>query len=152
MFIVYFLVWVALNGRFDLEVALFGLPVCAALTLFGRRFLGRRSGGVVRELRRLPRRLAYLGYLLAEIVKAAFLIMGMVFRPRAEVKPVLVYFEGGLRTDAGRAALADSITLTAGTIAVGVSGDTFCVHALDGRLAEGIEESGFARRIRELEE
>lgn len=151
MFIVYYLVWVALNGRFDLEVALFGLPVCAVLTLFGRKFLGDASGGVVRELKRLPGRLAYLGCLLLEIFKAAFAIMGMVFRPGAEVKPVLVYFESGLETDAGRAALADSITLTAGTIAVGVSGDTFCVHALDGSLAEGVEKSGFARRIKELE-
>lgn len=151
MFIVYFLVWVVLNGRFDLEVALFGAPVCAALTLFSRKFLGIRSAGVARELGRLPKRLAYLGYLLVEIFKAAFAIMGMVFRPKAEVRPVLVYFEGGLKTDAGRAALADSITLTAGTIAVGVAGDTFCVHALDGSLAEGIEESGFARRIKELE-
>lgn len=151
MFAVYFLVWIVLNGRFDLEVVLFGVPVCALLALFSLRFLEYRPAGLWGGLRRLPLRTAYLGYLLWEMFRAALSIMAFVFRPGAEPRPVLVYFDSGLATDGARAALADSITLTAGTITVDVNGGAFCIHALDGSMAEGIEESGFARRLRELE-
>jgi multicomponent Na+:H+ antiporter subunit E len=47
--------------------------------------------------------------------------------------------------------LANSITLTPGTITVSVHGDEFCVHALDSSLAEGIEEGGFVHILRKME-
>lgn len=152
VFCLYFLIWVVLNGRLDLGVAVLGIPVCVALTLFQRSFLPSPPGGGLRMLRHLPKRISFLGYLWVKMFKTAFTVMGMVFRPGREGKPVLVFFKSGLETDAGRAALAEAISLTAGTITVGIREDEFCIHALDGSLAEGIETSGFARRIKELEE
>ena len=52
----------------------------------------------------------------------------------------------------GRAVLANSITLTAGTITVETVDGRFCVHALDRSLAEGIEDCEFQRRLEKLEE
>lgn len=47
--------------------------------------------------------------------------------------------------------LANSITLTPGTITVSVEGDVFCVHCLDKELAEGIENSVFVQLLERME-
>ena len=47
--------------------------------------------------------------------------------------------------------LANSITLTPGTITVSVEGDHFFVHCLDRELAEGMEESVFVELLKQME-
>ena len=48
--------------------------------------------------------------------------------------------------------LANSITLTPGTITVSVEGNRFCVHCLDWELADGVEDSVFVELLKEMEE
>ena len=47
--------------------------------------------------------------------------------------------------------LANSITLTPGTITVSVEGDKFLVHCLDKELAAGLEDSVFVELLEEME-
>ena len=85
------------------------------------------------------------------MLRAGFVVMRMIYvRPR-EIRPKLVRFRTPLRMDRHRALLANSITLTAGTITVEAEGDTLLVHTLDVSLAEGIEDSTFQRRLERLE-
>ena len=49
-------------------------------------------------------------------------------------------------------ALANSITLTPGTITVSLKDDTYEVHCLDKGLSEGIEDSCFVKLLKEMEE
>ena len=44
MFIVYFALWVVLNGRWTLEIGAFGLVFAALLYAFSCRFMGYRVG------------------------------------------------------------------------------------------------------------
>ncbi|MPN02134.1 hypothetical protein SDC9_149347 [bioreactor metagenome] len=74
----------------------------------------------------------------------------MVYTKGSETRPVLVYFHTGLKSDKEKTILANSITLTAGTITVQAEDDLFCVHALDRPLADGIENCEFERRISKL--
>ena len=54
-----------------------------------------------------------------------------VFHPAMPIKPGIVRFRSALRTDTGRSVLANSITLTPGTLTVDVSDDgVFYVHWL----------------------
>ena len=66
--------------------------------------------------------------------------------------PTLVTFQSGLKTDFGRFLLANSITLTPGTITVQVEGDTFTVHCLDKSMLDTSENGTFQRWIRKLED
>lgn len=50
-----------------------------------------------------------------------------------------------------QAMLADSITLTAGTITVRAEDGRMLVHTLDTPLAEGIEDSSFQQRLERME-
>ncbi len=52
-------------------------------------------------------------------------------------KPALVRFKTDLKTKQARVVLANSITLTPGTITVTLEEDEYVVHCLDKELAEG---------------
>lgn len=103
-------------------------------------------------LRRLPWLFRYIAILLWEIVKANFAVIHLILSAKLEPEPVLFRFRKPLKMDTHKVLLANSITLTPGTITVDVNEkDEYLVHALDKDLAEGIEDSVFVRMIEEVE-
>ena len=141
MLILLFGFWVLLGGQLTVETAVVGLVICAALYAFMVAFMGyspRREWAVVKRLWRI---LAYAGYLVGEVVKSSVAVLRLIWSPKLVPEPKLISFRTGLRTDAGKVVLADSITLTPGTITVNVKGDRMLVHCLDTSFA--IDESDF---------
>lgn len=151
MFFLFFLVWILLSGKLTLEVCLMGAAVAALFCLFDRRVLGHEAPRARTVLRKLPGALGYLCFLFVEILKAGFVVMKLVYTKGRNMNPELIYFHTGLETEEAKVSLANSITLTAGTITVRVEDDLFCIHTLDRPLAAGIEESEFEHRLRKLE-
>ena len=47
--------------------------------------------------------------------------------------------------------MANSITLTPGTITVAIEGNEFVVHCLDKSFAEGIEDSVFVKLLQKMD-
>ena len=78
--------------------------------------------------------------------------MQLILSPKMEVEPKLVRFRTDLKTDLARVILANSITLTPGTITVTLEGDEYLVHCLDKSMAEGMDDSIFVRLLHQLEE
>ena len=68
------------------------------------------------------------------------------------VEPVLVKIHTNLKSEVARVMLANSITLTPGTITVSLRGQELLVHCLDKSLAEGMENSEFVKLLEALEE
>ena len=89
--------------------------------------------------------------LLREIVKANWQVLRLIWSPRLEVEPELHTFHTKVKSDFGKAILANSITLTPGTITVHVRDDLFMVHCLDRELAEVLEDSEFEKRLEKME-
>ncbi|MEG0778990.1 MAG: Na+/H+ antiporter subunit E [Oscillospiraceae bacterium] len=152
MFVLFFLIWLILNGHIDGEILLFGVLASLAMSWLCYRILGYSSRYDRLFLHKLRWELQYFFGLVWEIILAALAIIKLVYTPKLELKPRLIYFKSKLRSDGAKSALANSITLTAGTITVSVEGDLFCIHALDASLAEGMEDSTFIRRLKRLEE
>ena len=151
MFFVYYGLWLLLNGRASGDVLLVGLPVCALVYLFTWKIVGltpKREWGM---LRRVPALAGYCACLVGEIVKANLQVLRLVFSLREEVEPQLVPVRTQLREEGLRVLLANSITLTPGTITVQMEDDRLLVHALDTSTAEGIEDTVFERKLREME-
>ena len=73
----------------------------------------------------------YFAHLLAEMLKAGLVIMRIIYTRPKGIEPKLVWFHTPLKTDRRRAMLADSITLTAGTITVRAEDGRMLVHTLD---------------------
>ena len=150
LFALLFLLWVLLNGRVTAEICVFGLAAAGALTWFSGRFLG--YGEKRRSVKYYLYLAGYLFVLLWEVLRANTQVFRIVLAGRLSFSPALVYFDTDLKDELSQVMLANSITLTPGTITVQNEGGRFCVHALDRSLAEGIENSIFVRMLRRMEE
>ena len=146
-----FVLWIAFNGRITPEILWIGAIITAALYFFCVKFLSYSLKNELRVLRMVPAGITYAALLLLEIVKACFAVMKIVLNPKYEIHPQLITFRTPLKTTAAQIILANSITLTPGTISVFVEGDRLTVHCLDRALAEGIEDLVFQRRLLKLE-
>jgi len=147
-----FLLWIAFNGRVTLEVVAIGAVIVAALYFFCVKFLNYGLRRELRILRMIPAAIAYIAVLLYEIVKASFQLMRIMFRRGYTVKPQLITFHTPLKTTLAQSLLANSITLTPGTLSVFCEGDKLTVHCLDVSFAKGIENLKFQQRLLRLEE
>ena len=110
MFIVYFALWVILNGKWTTEIGIFGVIFAAALYAFSCRFMGYGFKKDLHYLRRLPTTICYGATLLEEIFKANVTVMKMILDKNFEPQPQLVHFESGLKETRHRVVLADSVT------------------------------------------
>lgn len=148
MALLLFLFWLLLNGRVTLEIVGFGAALTAALMLFMTRVMGYPLRQEWRLLRTAPFLLLYLLNLLRETAIAAATVARLALTPAEHPEPVLVEFRSGLDREALNVLLANSITLTPGTITVFQEHDRFLVHALRREYAEGLADSSFIRLLR----
>ena len=151
MFLILYALWLLLNGRWTMEIAVTGAVLSAGIYLFSCAFLRISPKKEWQLARRLSRFLAYLCFLLTEIVKAAMRTIRLVWAPNLETEPVLKAYQSGLNTRTGKVMLSQSITLTPGTITVDYLGSEFLVHCLDTEFAEGLEHNRMEGKIREIE-
>ena len=153
MSLIYFLLWVIFNGRITFEITVAGVLISLLLDLFVRKILrlNLTLSNLWKFLKIFPDALFYVIVLLIEIVRANLLISKLVLAHEIEVEPCLVKFNTSLKTEAARVALANSITLTPGTITISLEGNEFLVHALDREIAKGLEGSIFERLLQRME-
>lgn len=151
MYVIFFLLWITFNGRVTTEIVLFGLAVSAALYWFICKFMDFSPRRELEYLKKSGYLLQYLYHLVREIVLANFATMRLICSAGRVVEPAVIEFETHLKNDTSRFLLANSITLTPGTITVAVEGNRFIVHCLDKTLAEGIESSVFVRLLEKIE-
>ncbi len=152
MFLFLFFVWVIFNGRLTIEIALFGLIICGCVYWFICHFLDYSPRIDLFAARNAGLFVRYFAVLIAEIVKANFSVIRMIMSSRYVVEPAVVSFVTDLKTESARTMLANSITLTPGTITVSVEGNRFKVHCLDKSLALGINDSVFTKMLHEFED
>lgn len=151
MYIIFFLIWVIFNGQFTLEIATFGAVIAGIMYWFICRFFNYDPKTDLFLGKRLFQILHYVFVLVREIIKANFEVIRMITSSRYEIEPAVVRFKTDLKTSFARILLANSITLTPGTITVSLENDEYVVHCLDKSLAEGINSSVFITLLRKME-
>lgn len=151
MYFLLFGFWVLLNGKWTTEIAIVGVIVCAALYAFMCAFMGYSPKQEWKIAKRLPRIIGYFFYLVGEIFKSAWGTMTLIWSPEKEIEPRVTSFHTRLRTDAGKVVLANSITMTPGTITVDVQDDLFLIHCLDESFDVGTEGFEMEDRIARIE-
>ena len=120
--------WFALSGQTSpFFIGLAVVSILLTLWLAARlRIIGRDAS----PYHRLPQMLFYLPWLIVQVVKANVAVIARVLGPRHAIDPAVVRMRTSARTDLARALFANSITLTPGTVTIGVEGDKVMVHAL----------------------
>lgn len=152
MLFVLFALWLVFNGKVTVELVLFGIVLSIAVYLFCWKFLEYSPKKELLALRLLPQGIGYFFVLVWEVIKANCGTISLIVSPKYEVEPLLVTFRTPLKTDLARTVLANSITLTPGTITVELTDEEFKVHCLDKEMAEGIENSVFVQLLMKMEQ
>jgi multicomponent Na+:H+ antiporter subunit E len=94
--------------------------------------------------RRIAYGIAYIPYLFAAVVRANLDVARRIVRRRIPINPGIVMARTRLKSPMGRTVLANSITLTPGTLSVDIKGDRLFIHWID---VEGAEEAQATERI-----
>lgn len=151
MFICFFALWVVLNGKWTTEIGVFGLVFAALAYAFTWKYMGYSPKVDLALLRRAPSAIGYGVTLVIEIIKANLTVCRMILKGEFEPKPQLVHFDVPLKKNRHLVALANSITLTPGTITVELEDNHFTVHALDESMVEGLDDGVFVQKLTKLE-
>jgi len=151
MFFVLFALWLVLNGRITLEICLFGVGICALVYLFMCRFMGYSIKKDVKLMRNTGYGIVYFFVLLKEIFVSNFKVMAIIVNKKIPITPAMTEVRIDLKSQLAKTVLANSITLTPGTITVKVQGDVFVVHCLSAEMIEGIEDSLFMKLLKRME-
>lgn len=152
MYLLFLFAWIIFNGKVTLEILIFGVIVAAVMLAFMCKFMDYSLKKEVNVYKKSIWFLAYVALLLREIVKANLAIIPKILTVKEEMEPVIVRFRTTLKSDFTKMLLANSITLTPGTITVSLEGDEYTIHCLDTSLAEGLENSDFEKALKRLEE
>mgnify|MGYP001037785580 CR=1 FL=1 len=96
--------------------------------------------------------LRYWPWLLVQIVKSNVHVAGRILSPRLEISPRIARLPISQQTDLGRAVLANSITLTPGTVSIHVRRHELWFYALDEESANGVLSGEMDARVRRKEE
>lgn len=151
MYLVFFLLWMIFNSNITLEIVIFGLVISAAVYWFMCKFMDYSYKKDIMLFKKFFLILQYLVVLFWEIVKANIATIKMILSSRYIIEPAIVCFRTDLKSKIARVALANSITLTPGTITVSLEGDELVVHCLDRDFAEGLDDSIFVKLLHKLE-
>jgi len=152
MYVLFFLAWIIFNGNITLEIVIFGVVIAAIMFAFMCKFMDYSLKKEVNVYKKSVWFLAYIILLIREIIKANLAIIPKILTVEEEMEPCLVKFRTSLKSDFTRMLLANSITLTPGTITVALEGDEYTIHCLDTSLAQGLENSDFEKALVRLDE
>jgi multicomponent Na+:H+ antiporter subunit E len=146
-FIMGAILWLLVTWSLHYQSLITGFVVVLAATLI---FGGKLSGNPARAFN--PRRwywaIRYLLVFVYYMVKANIDVSFRVLHPEKLINPGIVKIRTDLKTNLARTLLADSITLTPGTLTVEIKDEFLYIHWIDVRTEEPEQAARyFARRF-----
>lgn len=132
------LIWLVANNSLGADIVVSGAVLAAVLAAVFTPFAAAYA-----DIRWTPRVLVnvvlYFGVFLEELVKANINVLALVLSPRIDIHPGIVEIRTRLKTPLGRLVLANSITLTPGTLVVDIRGDTLFIHWINVSAKDPVE-------------
>ena len=129
-FLIGFIFWILVNNTLDPMILALGAGLSMILSL---TFCSRCD--VFSELKLTPEAMfytiIYLFVFLYELVKSNLDVARRILTPSLPINPGIVEVKTRLQSKMGRMILANSITLTPGTLTIDIMGDTLYIHWID---------------------
>ncbi|MDE6023940.1 MAG: Na+/H+ antiporter subunit E [Lachnospiraceae bacterium] len=151
MLLLLFLAWIIFNANITLEIVIFGIVITLVIFVFLCKYMEYSLKKEIIFYRLVPFIIAYFLVLIWEIIKANVAMLRLVVLDKYENEPQIVKFKTDLQDDTCRTVLANSITLTPGTITVDVNENVYTVHCFDKDMADGMEDSVFVSLLTKIE-
>ncbi len=128
--------WIVMSGKFDFFHLGMGIVSSGLVAGLSHDLLFEgHTKKLAATLVEITCFLRYLVWLFWQIVLANFHIAGLALslHPKKHMDPHIIKFRTSLKTNFARFVLANSITLTPGTVSVRIEDDVFYVHAITRR-------------------
>jgi multicomponent Na+:H+ antiporter subunit E len=143
--------WIALSGVFEPMALGLGFVGVTFSAWVGHRLLfpDLRAGVAAA---RFGRFVAYLPWFAWQLVLSNWDLVKRSLGPEVNVAPSIVRFKTSLKTDVARTTLANSITLTPGTLTLAIEGDEYVIHCISPEAAASMVDGGdMEKRVRIIE-
>ncbi|QNO13627.1 Na+/H+ antiporter subunit E [Alkalicella caledoniensis] len=152
LFLFLFGFWIIASETIDVQHVVAGVIVAYLIELFNRDFLndfhffGRQS--FVEKITVLT---SVLFILIKDMIIANIQVAMIVLSPKMPISPGIVTFKTNLKSPLARTLLANSITLTPGTLTIDVDEDIFVVHYLTEENSQDVQNWNAKEKIRVLD-
>ena len=139
-FVLAFIVWMLLTWTTDVQVVIAGLIASAIVAVLFHEILPKEHHVFISPMR-VFWLLVYLPVFFYYVIKANLDVVYRALHPAMPIKPGIVKIKTQLKTESGITALANSITLTPGTLTVDLTDDGFLyIHWINVK-SEDTEEA-----------
>jgi len=133
--VILFIFWILLDNTFELLNLLLGAGLALFLSL-----IFCRSCNVFGDMKLTPLGITYtfiyLFVFFIELLKSNLDVARRVISPSLPIKPGIVEVKTNLKSPMGRMILANSITLTPGTLTVDIEEDRLFIHWIEVKTAD----------------
>ena len=148
--LIMFAFWILLSGKFSFILLLSGIISSLLVSYISHDLLignGDMKLGFIRTIRFIR----FLPWLLWQIVLANIDLALRTLHPKMPINPMLINFKNNLKTDLGMVILANSITLTPGTVTIDVNENEFLVHVISEKAAQSLISGEMQARVKKIE-
>jgi multicomponent Na+:H+ antiporter subunit E len=155
-FILSLVFWLLITFKITVPNIIVGSVAALICTLFFAKYYFTSVGKFLQ-----PKRwfwlIIYLAVFIWECIKANFDVAYRVLHPRMPIKPGIVKVRTTLKSEFAKMLLANSITMTPGTLTVDIIGDDFYIHWIyvrsqDPEVYTGMIIGAFEKYIKKIVE
>ena len=148
--LIMFAFWIFLSGKFSFILLLSGI-ISSLLVSYMSNDLLIGNGDIKLGFIRTIRFIRFLPWLLWQIVLANIDLALRTLHPKMPINPILINIKNNLKSDLGMVILANSITLTPGTVTIDVNENEFLVHVISEKAAQSLISGEMQARVKEIE-
>ncbi len=146
LFLVLIAFWLLLSGQFE-STFLIGSGIISCILAVFCCWRLKLIGESYQPIESLPGFILYLPWLIWQIILASLDVTRRSWGSTASIQPRFVKVPVSIRHPLAQTLLANSITLTPGTVTVDVTEDHFLVHALTDTAEKGVLDGSMERRV-----
>lgn len=142
--------WLLLSGYFD-NVLLLSLGLVSVLLIM---YISHRMRVIDHEghpIHLSIRAITYWPWLVLEIIKANIDVAKIVAQPKMKTGLCLFECDGSQKSEIGQVTYANSITLTPGTVCIGLEDGRFTIHALTFEGRDGVLSGEMDAKVTAME-
>tara|TARA_B100001029_G_C14889397_1_gene354518 strand:- start:261 stop:743 length:483 start_codon:yes stop_codon:yes gene_type:complete len=148
--LIMFAFWILLSGKFSFILFLSGF-ISSLLVSYMSNDLLIGNGDIKLGFIRTIKFIRFLPWLLWQIVLANIDLALRTLHPKMPINPILINIKNNLKSDLGMVILANSITLTPGTVTIDVNENEFLIHVISEKAAQSLISGEMQARVKKIE-
>lgn len=150
--VIYLVYWIALSERLTYESILVGLFISFAVLLFNTPTISQEKIINTFKFKSLKQWFFFIIILVAEIIKSNIHVAKIVLSPKLNISPRVVDFQTKIKSDTYKSILANSITLTPGTLTIYLDDTKLLVHCLEEESTASLSDNKLEKILQKAEE